>query len=112
MNDTRHHDGQDISVFNAGSTVPVKFALIAADGKVVEPVATAVRLTPTRGVSTTLPIDESVYNDAPDAGSVYRLADGQWQYNWKTDKSQAEHYWRVGVRLDDDSTRHVHIALR
>lgn len=107
INDTTYHSGQSLSVFKAGSTVPVKFT-VTAGGQVVAPLWVA----PLRGVSTTLPIDESVYGDAPDTGAAYRLTDGQWQYNWKTDKAQAGSYWRIGVRLDDGTTRYVDIALR
>ena len=36
----------------------------------------------------------------------------QYQYNWKTEKTQAGSYWRVGVALDDGQTYYVNIALR
>ena len=54
------------------------------------------------------PIDVASDN----SGSTYRYTDGQWQYNWKTDKQQAGYFWRIGVRLDDGETYFVTVGLR
>ena len=43
---------------------------------------------------------------------TYALNGTQYHYNWKTEKSQAGYYWRVGVALDDGKTYYVNIALR
>jgi hypothetical protein len=101
-----------VSVFKAGSTVPAKFTLTGPDGTTIQPVSAPVWLTPVRGGPTTLPVDETVYNLPSDSGSTYRLADGHWQYNWRTDPQQAGYYWRIGVQLDDGETHTVTIALR
>jgi hypothetical protein len=101
-----------VSVFKAGSTVPVKFTLTGPNGQPIQPVSPPVWLTPAKGGPTTLPIDENVYDLPSDSGSTYRYTNGQWQYNWKTDKAQAGYYWRIGVQLDDGETHLVTIALR
>ncbi len=104
--------GSALSVFKAGSTVPVKFALVGPDGQPISPVTAPVWLLPAKGGPTTLPVDESVYTLPSDSGSAYRFTDGHWQYNWKTDKQQAGYYWRIGVTLDDGVTYFVTVALR
>ncbi|MFF5235283.1 PxKF domain-containing protein [Dactylosporangium sp. NPDC000521] len=101
-----------VSVFKAGSTVPVKFTLRDANGQIIQPASAPIWLTPERGAPTSLPVGESVYDLPSDSGATYRLADDQWQYNWKTTKQQAGYYWRIGVRLDDGETHVVTIALR
>jgi hypothetical protein len=112
INDTAHHVDQATSVFKAGSTVPVKFTLTGADGATIQPVQAPIWDPPARGISTSLPVDESVYPAQPNTGVTYDLAAGHWQYNWKTEKAQAGYYWRVGVRLDDGTTHYVSLALR
>ncbi|MEU7876500.1 PxKF domain-containing protein [Dactylosporangium sp. NPDC049140] len=112
IDDPARQGGTDLSIFKAGSTVPVKLTLTDAAGNVIQPVSAPVWLTPAKGSSTSLPIDETVYDLPADSGSVFRYTDGQWQYNWKTDKQQAGFYWRIGVRLDDGETYYVNVGLR
>jgi hypothetical protein len=102
----------DVSVFKAGSGIPVRFALTGPDGQVIRPVSAPTWLTPTKGAATSLPVDETVHSLPGDSGLTYRFTDDRWQYNWRTDGEQAEFYWRIGVRLDDGETHHVTIALR
>ena len=45
-------------------------------------------------------------------GGTYTWDGTQYQYNWKTDKSQSGSYWRVGATLDDGKTYYVNIALK
>ena len=112
INDTAHQVGSTVSVFKAGSTIPAQFTLTNAAGQAVQPLTAPVWITPAQGVATSLPVDESVYSDAPDSGSFYRQAGSQWKYNWKSSSSQSGFYWRIGVRLDDGETYYVNIALR
>jgi hypothetical protein len=112
INDTAHQVGTSTSVFKAGSTVPVKLQLKDAAGNLVVPVTAPEWLTPVKGSSMTVPVDESVYSLSGDSGAAYKNdGGGQWSYNWKTG-STAGSYWRVGVRLDDGSTYYVNIGLR
>jgi hypothetical protein len=106
------HEGDDDSVFKAGSTIPVKFMLTDASGHEVVPVSAPRWLTPAQGSASSLPVDEAVYLDPADSGAFYKAGDHGWKYNWKTAKSQGGFHWRIGVRLDDGSTHYVYIALR
>lgn len=111
INDTAHQVSQSISVFKAGSTVPTKFTLLGPDGQPVTPITAPKWITPTRGVATSLPVDETVYTDPADTFTTYTGSGAHWQHNWKTDKAQAGYYWRIGVRLDDGTTHYVSMAL-
>jgi large repetitive protein len=112
INDTAHQVGLMTSQFKAGSTVPVKFQLKTADGRIVTPV-TAPRWL--------LPLQEGPASAAPpmppalgaDSGTTYRwdAAGLQWIYNWPTPTS-AGLWWGIGVALDDGSVYGVNAGLR
>jgi hypothetical protein len=112
INDPTHQGGTGISVFKAGSAVPVKFSLLDASDHVIQPVSAPVWLTPIKGTASTLPVDEDIYTLPTDSGSAYRFTDGKWQYNWKTDPQQAGFHWRIGVRVDDGETHYIDLVLR
>ena len=57
-------------------------------------------------------VNESAYTATATVGSTYTWDGTQYLYNWKTDKSQAGSYWRVGVALDDGQTYYVNVGLR
>ncbi|WP_159600654.1 OmpL47-type beta-barrel domain-containing protein [Agromyces humi] len=110
INDTAHQVGTSTSVFKGGSTIPVKLQLKNAGGTLVQANAAPVWLTPAKGASMSLPVDESTYAVAADSGSTYRAEGSQYGYNWKT--PSGGNYYRVGVRLDDGQTYFVNIGLR
>jgi hypothetical protein len=112
INDTAHTTGATTSVFKAGSTVPVKFQLKDAAGKVIQTTTAPVWLTPVRGSTMSAPVDETVYTASADSGSTYRYdaTAQQYIYNWKT--GTGGNYWRIGVTLDDGQTYYVNIGLR
>jgi hypothetical protein len=114
INDTAHQVGTGASIFKAGSTVPVKFRLRTADGRVVQTNMLPVWLAPAPGGALTAPIDESVYTSSPTSGGTYRWdsVDQQYIYNWGTAKTQANRFWRIGVLLDDGTTHFVNVGLR
>jgi hypothetical protein len=116
INDTAHQQvcGSvcPISIFKAGSTVPVKFDLKRADGTLVSAVALPTFVGPVKGGPTTDPIDESVYTDPPTAGSTFSNNGGHYQYNWSTKGLQAGFYYRIGAMLDDGTTQYVYIGLK
>ena len=109
---TGHQTGAATSIFKAGSNVPVKFQLKRADGSVVQAASLPVWLTPAKGAPTTAPIDQSLYSDAATPGGTFKWDGEQYQYNWKTDKSHANFYWRIGVQLDDGQAYFANIGLR
>jgi hypothetical protein len=110
INDTAHQVGTSTSVFKAGSTVPVKFQLKKADGTVVQANTAPVWMTPAKGVSMSMPVDETAYSVAADSGSTYRSDGQQYIYNWKTGIGGS--YYRIGVTLDDGQTYYVNIGLK
>jgi hypothetical protein len=112
INDTAHQVGTSVSVFKAGSTVPVKLQLKRSDGSIVQPSGLPQWVTPAKGSPTTAPVDESAYGDAPSTSGTYRYDSQQYIYNWGTSSGQKGSYWRVGVRLDDGQTYWVNIGLR
>jgi hypothetical protein len=114
INDTAHTTSTTTSVFKAGSTVPAKFQLRDANGKIVQTNTPPVWVQPAKGVLTTAPVDESTPLATADTSSTYRWSatDQQYIYNWNTDKSQVGYYWRIGAKLDDGTTRTVNIGLR
>ena len=103
-----------VSVFNGGSTIPVKFQLKRADGTIVQANSAPQWLTPARGAALSLPVDESPPSGTASSGTAYRW-DGtsrQYIYNWGTKGVKTGYYWRVGVTLDDGETYYVTIGLR
>jgi hypothetical protein len=114
INDTAHTQSASTSVFKAGSTVPAKFQLKDASGKVVQANSAPIWLNPVRGSSTAQPVDESVYGSLATTGTTFAWsgADQQYQYNWATPKTGTGYFWRIGVALDDGTTQSVSIALR
>jgi hypothetical protein len=112
INDTAHQTGTSISVFKAGSTVPVKFQLRKADGTLVQASTAPSWLAPVRGSSMSMPVDENAYAASGDSGSTYRYdaSAAQYIYNWKT--GTGGNYWRIGVTLDDGQTYYTNIGLR
>jgi hypothetical protein len=112
VNDTAHQTGVSTSVFNAGQTIPMKFQLKNAAGQVIQAGSAPQWLTPVKGSSTAAAVNESAYTATGSVGATYTWDGTQYQYNWKTDKTQAGSYWRVGVALDDGKTYYVNIGLR
>jgi hypothetical protein len=114
INDTAHTTSTTTSVFKAGSTVPAKFQLKDATGKIVQATSAPVWLTPAKGALTTAAVDESAYSDPADSGTTFRWSatDQAYIYNWGTPKNGAGNYWRIGVTLDDGQTYTVNLGLR
>lgn len=114
INDTAHQIGQDVSVFKAGSTVPVKFQLKRADGTVVRANAEPIWSIPVKGLPMNAAIDEGVYTLAPTSGLIYRWdsIDQQYIYNWSTKGLEAGYWYHISASLDDGSTYTVTVGLR
>lgn len=101
-----------LSVFKKGSTVPVKFRLLNAAGQVVAPTVTPVWVTPQQGASLSSPVNESVYTDPPSTTDAFSQTGGKWQYLWSTKSVVAGSQFRIGVRLDDGTTRYVVVGVK
>jgi MBG domain-containing protein len=112
INDTAHFVSLSMSVFKAGSTIPVKFQLQNAAGASVQATTLPQWVTPTVIGTTSAPIDETVYSDPPSSGSTYRWDGQQYIFNWQSPKADVGKIYRIGVRLDDGRTYYVNIGLR
>ena len=114
INDTAHQIGQMLSVFKAGSTVPVKLQLKKADDTVVQANILPTWLTPQKGGLMSVSVDESIYTDPGTSGNVFKFdtLSQQYQYNWNT-KGFASGYWyKIFVQLNDGTTQFVTIGLK
>jgi hypothetical protein len=116
INDTAHElvcsAPCPVSVFKAGSTVPVKFQLKRADGTLIWATVAPKFVGPVKGGAISSPIDESVYTDPPTTGTTFTVTGDKYQYNWSTKGLQAGYYYRIGAQLDDGTTEYVYIALK
>ena len=114
INDTAHTASTQLSIFKAGSTVPVKFQLRKADGTVVQANSAPTWLAPVQGNLMTGPVTEGAFSAAADTTSTFRWSatDQQYIYNWGTSATQAQYYWKIGVKLDDGQTVSTYIGLR
>jgi len=78
--------GKVMNEANAGKTIPVKWQLSDANGPVNDP-ASFVNLTSSKvNCGTTTPLDAIEEYSTGNSG-LQSLGNGNWQYNWKTDKS-------------------------
>ena len=110
ITDTAHDQGA-VSVFKAGSTIPVKYQVKKADGTVVQGAAGS-WITPVKGAVTFAPLTDST-TLAADSCRLFRSDGiGQWIYNWGTAKTDAHKQFTIGVMLDDGSMYSAVIGLR
>lgn len=112
INDTAHQIGQDLSVFKAGSTIPVKLQLKKADGTVVQAATPPLWLSPQKGSAMNVSVDESFYTDPATSGNTFVWEGTQYHYNWSTKGLQAGFWYRIYAQLDDGTVRSVVIGLR
>jgi hypothetical protein len=114
INDTAHQVGQSLSVFKAGSTVPVKFQLKNSAGFVVQAAIPPQWLPPQKGSAMSAPIDESLYSGTGTSGTAFRWdsASAQYIYNWSTKGLSAGYWYRISVKLDDGNTYSVTVGLK
>jgi hypothetical protein len=114
INDTGHQVGQSLSVFKAGSTIPIKFQLKNSDGSSVQASTTPIWLPPQKGSSMSASVDESVYSDPGTSGNAFKWDSvaKQYTYNWSTKGFAAGYWYRLYAQLDDGKTYSVTVGLR
>ncbi len=114
INDTGQQSGQVLSVFKAGSTIPVKIQLKDWSGNIIQASSSPVLLAPQKGSAMSMSVDESVYSDVATTGSNFKWdsVSQQYVYNWST-KGIASGYWyKISVKLDDGNIYSVTIGLK
>jgi hypothetical protein len=57
-------------------------------------------------------VNEAAHTAPETGGGTYTWDGTQYQYNWKTGKTQSGSNWRVGVTLDDGQSYFVNIGVR
>ncbi len=114
INDTNYHPEQKVSIFKAGSTVPVKFQLKNKDGVLIQANTTPVWLMPQRETSSTASIDEPVYNISSTSGNLFKwdTTSQQYIYNWSTKNLKPGFTYRIFVKLDDGNTYSLVVGLK
>jgi hypothetical protein len=108
----RHIDCRDISIFSAGSAVPVKFRIKDEDNKYVQLDNTIVWIEPVKGPKLSSPIEEMEYTEQPSTGYFYSWKGSHYQYNWKTSRSQRGYWYNLFVVLPDGSIHQTIVGLR
>ena len=114
INDTAHQIGQNISVFKAGSTVPVKLQLKNASGALQQGVTAPLWLTPQKGSAMSASIDETVYADPATTGTAFKwdAITQQYQYNWNTKGFTAGYWYKISVKSPDNTVYMVTVGLK
>lgn len=97
------------SIFKAGRTVPVKFALSGASAEVTD---AAARLTYAKvDTETKGTVVEAVTNVAATSGDLFRYTDAQYIYNWST-KGLTLGTYVLRIDLGDGVIHQVRVSLR
>lgn len=114
INDTAHQIGQSLSVFKAGSTIPVKLQLKKADGTPIQAAISPQWLSPQKGSAMSASVDETSYTDAASTGSnfMWDATTKQYTYNWNTKGFSSGYWYKVSVKLNDGTTQLVTVGLR
>ncbi len=112
INDTAH-TGAKMSIFKAGSTVPVKFQLKKADGTVVQASSDPVFVNLGRVNLTTGGSNSTSTTATANTSGTFRYdsTSQQYIYNWKS-PNEPNVVYRIGVRLEDGQTYTVDIGLK
>ena len=114
INDTTYQTNQNLSVFKAGSTVPVKFQSKNSTGIPLQTNTPPVWLAPKRISAMNASVDESVYSLPATAGTDFRWdsLSQQYVYNWNTKGFPAGGWYKLSVKLDNGGTYNVTVGLR
>jgi pimeloyl-ACP methyl ester carboxylesterase len=114
INDTTYQADQKQSVFKAGSTVPVKFQLKKSDGTLIQTSTLPTWLQPQIISSMNASIGESVYSDPATSGSTFKWdpINQQYIYNWSTKGFTPGKWYKLSVKLDNDSIYFVTVGLK
>jgi len=103
------------SVFKSGSTIPVKFQLLDANGNPIQAGSLPLWITPVQGPGIgSAAVNQSSYKLTATSGSTfaYDAKNRMYTYNWNPPKSAAGSYWLICTRLDDGTTHTVFVGIK
>ncbi|MEK9182573.1 MAG: PxKF domain-containing protein [Patescibacteria group bacterium] len=114
INDTTYQTNQKLSVFKAGSTIPVKFQLKKTDGTILQTNTPPIFLSPKIIFSMSASIDEAVYSLPATTGNTFKWdsESQQYIYNWSTKGFEPGKEYKLSVQLDDGGTYSVVVGLK
>jgi hypothetical protein len=103
-----------MSVFKAGSTVPVKFQLKNASGAVVQAASLPIFSVSPLAKCADGAVDESASTTTADTGSTYRWDSTaqQYIYNYKTSSSFSGQCQFIQATLSDGTTHAVYVGYK
>ncbi len=101
-----------MSVFKAGSVVPVRFQLFDANNHVVKAGSLPVWVTPVKVGPNSQPVNECVSSEKASTGSTFRLDDSTYFYNWSTKGFAAGYVYKISAMLDDGTVQSVYVGLK
>jgi hypothetical protein len=114
INDTTHSTCGptcSMSVFKAGSVVPVSFKLYDAGNHEIKSNSLPVWVTPVKVGTTTQKVNECVSTAKASTGSTYKLDVSTYYYNWSTKGLAAGSVYKLSATLDDGTVQTVLIGL-
>jgi hypothetical protein len=112
INDTAH-TGAKMSIFKAGSTIPVKFRLTDAAGNPIQASAAPIFVNLGKVGTMLAGANSTGTTTTADTGSTYRYdsSGGQYIFNWKS-PNDTNAVYRIGAQLNDGTTYTVDIGLK
>ena len=105
-------ENYNISIFNAGSTIPLKIQLKDANGNVVRAPNAPLWLVPTKFDNLPFPLPTGYIFQVSNTPYEWKKNQAIYVYDWSTKGLPKQSIWLVGVRLDDGMTYYVFVALK
>ena len=114
INDNTYQENQALSVFKAGSTIPVKFQLKAVDGTILQTITPPAWIAPEVISSMNASVDEPFYAFPETIGNDFKWdpTSQQYIYNWKTKGLKSGKWYKISVKLDNGGTYNTVVGLK
>jgi probable HAF family extracellular repeat protein len=114
INDTTHStcgSTCSMSIFKAGSVIPVSFKLYDAGNHEIKANSLPVWGTPVKVGTTTQKVNECVSRETASTGTKFKLDGSTYYYNWSTKGLAAGSVYTISATLDDGTVQSVVIGL-
>jgi probable HAF family extracellular repeat protein len=114
INDTTHStcgSTCSMSVFKAGSVIPVSFKLYDAANHEIKANSLTVWGKPVKVGTTSLKVNECVSKETASTGTTFKLDGSTYYYNWSTKSLAAGSVYTISATLDDGTVQSVLIGL-